>query len=225
MADNLLNEIDLTTRFRSLEVEREERFKKQYEQFKREAEVDTSMRASEFESKYAILYKKDLREKYDQGLMTEKEAEFIRRLSNEFNTRVNTQRPIHIINDITGQVEYTLPPLFAKLHLLRGENLVNLDVFSNIHDREANSNDPRSQARVRQSAINLNRAIAAAQDVNDLRAQRAEFGKLAAQLNHDANHPELRVDAQVEQKVLNNSQESFDRVDNEMEFAPVEDDD
>ena len=98
-----------------------------YDAFMKYMEKDSVMKASEF-SKYEILYSRELKDKFNAGLMSMDEQLQIRELSNEFISKINPQRPIHIVDDVTGEeVMPPLPPLYMKLMTLShgGEEAVN----------------------------------------------------------------------------------------------------
>lgn len=221
-----LGTIDPLAVVMSPEQRREERIREAYEIFKREAEVDSVMGKDEYERKYAVLYNKELRERYLAGQLSEAEITTINRLSSEFFRKVNTQRPIHIVDEVTHKEVYTLPPLFATLQVLKGDDIINIDVFHNVHDNEADRNDPISKARVAQSAANLNKAIAQSQDVEDLMRQRERFNEMAQTLNETVNKPYIVQAQEQAQELLDKKiEETSDSVDAEMEFAPIDDDD
>ena len=68
-----------------------------YNDFMNNAEKDTYMTLSEFK-KYEPLYSLDTRRRMQSNEATEEERQFVVNLSEEFYRRINTQRPLHIVD-------------------------------------------------------------------------------------------------------------------------------
>ncbi len=108
--------------------QREDLIDRTYDSFMKYMEKDSYMTASEFK-KYEVLFSQDLKERFLNDQMSLDEQNEIGILSDEFYSKVNPQRPIHIVDDVTGEeVMPPLPPLYMKVMTLSngGEEAVNI---------------------------------------------------------------------------------------------------
>ena len=158
---------------------------KLYATFVKEAEHDTVMTESEF-APFRPLFDVQTAARARKMQLSEDEETEIGTLSEDFYRRVNPYRPIHIVDDLTGNERFVLPPLFTSLSSLNSNYNYIVDSFAQA--TQADDNNPNSPSALRQckAAAALYQAIAGSQDTNQLVAQRNRFDRMAKEI-HQAN--------------------------------------
>lgn len=151
-----------------------------YDIFKREVDVDTTMTESEF-SKYAPLYRKSTMP--EGRSMTIDEVADLAELSQEYYHRINPQRPVHIVNDYSGEEEFVLPPIYNKLRPLSGEQAGIMDIYSNVHSTLQDATGPIVEAKKNTVDNMLMNDCIKAQDRRELAEKTEQFNKMAAELH------------------------------------------
>ena len=118
MRNEIANELMQVTMQQNSNIDpveqRKQEMDKIYENFAAYAEKDSTITLEEFR-RYEILYSSELRKKYIEHSLTPEEEEEISQLSSEWYRRINTQRPVHIVNSRGEDICPPLPPIFNKL--------------------------------------------------------------------------------------------------------------
>lgn len=149
-------------------TKREDFVNEMWENFQSHAERDTVLTASQFE-KYAILFNNELKEKVLNHTISEAETEMISELSQEFYYMVNTQRPIHIVDDVTGEeIMPPLPPIFMRLNKLKGAGCEAVNIFHNAHINDDNVAGGMHQIHKEKATENLSRMVAMSQNLEEI---------------------------------------------------------
>lgn len=158
----------------------QEEVQQMYDIFKKEVDIDTVMNESEFE-KYKPLYQKST---MPEGRpMTFDEVANLAELSQEYYHRINPQRPVHIVNDYTGEEEFVLPPIYNRLRPLTGEQAGIMDIYSNVHSTLQDASGPIVEAKKDTVDNMLLNDYIKAQSRADLAAKTEQFNKLATEFH------------------------------------------
>ena len=135
-----------------------------YGNFVTNIDVPTRIPASEFQ-KFELLYSREIGEQVKNGTATSAILEQIDELSKEFCMRVNIHKPIHIVDDITGEdVCPPLPPLYGSLNLLREKGTEAIDYFHGAFNRSDGVKGGLGEREVARATANLTQVLVAAQD-------------------------------------------------------------
>ena len=158
-------------------------FDRIYDDFNTYAEKDSVVPFSEFQ-KYEILYSSKERERFLNKEMSAEESEEIGRLSEEWYKRVNTRRPIHIVDDVTGaEVCPPLPPIFNTLKALDSLDAYNRISALAMSMAMGETGGVMHQIKSRELAVDVNNMFAANQDPEEMRKHVDEFTKLATEFD------------------------------------------
>lgn len=172
-----------------------------YDTFKREIDVDTVMTSSEFDE-YKPLFSADTRaQANDKGLSIDEIME-LADLSQRFSDRVNTHRPIHVVDDYTQEEVFTLPPIFNKLHPIDGDKSEIIDAYRNYNDPERLQQNGGPIMEAKRDAINnaMYQSIVESQPVEELQRNMTEFETIATAFHKKVlgNNPFTDAVPQVE---------------------------
>lgn len=181
---------------------RERNIDAMYKDFVTNAEHDTYMKHSDFE-KFAVLYLKSTRDRLASTEATREEREHIAELSEEFYHSVNTQRPIHIVDDYSGEEIFVLPPLFRRLNTLTtAEQAEATQILASTFE-ESDISNPSAYVRKQIATDNLYRNILRVQDNDQLKADQNQYAKLAKSFsnNYWYNGPKEEVNDQKQENV------------------------
>lgn len=162
-----------------------------YNDFMNNAEKDTYMTLSEFK-KYEPLYSLDTRKRMQSNEATEEERQFIVNLSEEFYRRINTQRPLHIVDDYTGkEVCPPLPPIFRRLNNLSNQQDAEVtEIFARVSEQDDTSN-PMAYTRKQVATDNLYRQFVAKQDAEELNKDIANFDAMTKKFHSEYLHEDI----------------------------------
>ena len=148
MRNEIANELMQVTMQQNSNIDpveqRKQEMDKIYDNFAAYAEKDSTITLEEFR-KYEILYSSELRKKYIEHSLTPEEEEEISQLSSEWYRRINTQRPVHIVNSRGEDICPPLPPIFNKLQAVgstEGSDI--MSAFNNIY---ASNQDPEAMRK------------------------------------------------------------------------------
>lgn len=151
-----------------------------YDTFKREIDIDTFITSSEFEE-FKPLFSADTREQANGNELSVSDVMELADLSQRFSDRVNTHRPIHVVDDYTKEEVFTLPPIFNKIHPIDNDKAEIIDAYRNYNDpkRLSQNNGPIMEAK--KDAINqaMYQSIVESQPVEELQRNMTEFETLA----------------------------------------------
>lgn len=151
-----------------------------YDTFKREIDIDTVITSSEFEE-FRPLFSADTREQANGNELSVSDVMELADLSQRFSDRVNTHRPIHVVDDYTKEEVFTLPPIFNKIHPIDNDKAEIIDAYRNYNDpkRLSQNNGPIMEAK--KDAINqaMYQSIVESQPVEELQRNMTEFETLA----------------------------------------------
>ena len=151
-----------------------------YSIFKREIDIDTVITSSEF-NEYKPLFSADTRNQANNNELSVGDVMELADLSQRFSDRVNTHRPIHVVDDYTKEEVFTLPPIFNKIHPIDNERAEIIDAYRNYNDpqRLSQNNGPIMEAK--RDAINhaMYQSIVESQPVEELQRNMTEFETLA----------------------------------------------
>ena len=134
-----------------------------YNTFKREIDVDTVMTSSEFEE-FKPLFSSDTREQANENELSVSDVMELADLSQRFSDRVNTHRPIHVVDDYTKEEVFTLPPIFNKIHPIDNERAEIIPIMEAKRDAINNA---------------MYQSIVESQPVEELQRNMTEFETLA----------------------------------------------
>ena len=155
-----------------------------YEVFKREVDRDSVLTVSEL-NEFAPLFSEEWRQKCARKEYTSDEEVFLKDLSDRFQKRVNTRRPIHIVDDITGEeVCPPLPPIFANLSNLSSKVKDVVDRFSTALQLDDGLGVGPAALQKARATIDVVRCFSNAQAGTDIRRQAEEFTKMAAAVDN-----------------------------------------
>ena len=139
-----------------------------YGNFTTNIDVPTKIPVSEFQ-KFELLYSREIGEQVKNGTATSAILEQIDILSKEFCMRVNIHKPIHIVDDITGEdVCPPLPPLYGSLNILREKGTEAIDFFHGAFSRSDGVKGGLGEREVTRATTNLTKVLVAAQDGSHL---------------------------------------------------------
>lgn len=170
--------------------QREQNIESMYNDFISNAEKDTYIKSSEFK-KYEALYSDSTRNRLASTEATEEERTSIVALSEEFYHRVNTQRPIHVIDDYSDKELFVLPPIFRRLNnLSTAAHAEATQIFASTFEA-ADNNSPAAYTRKQIATDNLYRNILSVQDENQLHEDQKQFAKLSAEFHKNYLHDNL----------------------------------
>lgn len=151
-----------------------------YDTFKREIDIDTVITSSEFEE-FKPLFSSNTREQANGNELSVSDVMELADLSQRFSDRVNTHRPIHVVDDYTKEEVFTLPPIFNKIHPIDNDKAEIIDAYRNYNDpkRLSQNNGPIMEAK--KDAINqaMYQSIVESQPVEELQRNMTEFETLA----------------------------------------------
>ena len=156
------------------------RVQEMYDIFKKEVDIDTVMTRSEF-TKYEPLYSKSTMP--EGRSMTVAEVASLAELSQEFYRRVNPQRPIHIVDDYSGEEAFTLPPIYTKLRPLSGDQAGIMDIYSNVHDSKLQQAGPLVAAKQDQVDYMLKDNYTRSQNRDEILGSMRQFEQLATEFH------------------------------------------
>lgn len=175
------------------------------------ADNDTRIPLSEFR-KYEILFSTEARDRYLSKSMTADEVSEISELSSEFFGRVNPQKPIHIVDDYTGEdVCPPLPPLFVKTNFLVGKGTEAMDIFVNTHANDDNIPNAVSALQKKKATANLMSMFSSAQSAEELLKTVYDTNRMCAEFN-SAVFPE-RTNSTVNDEIVKKSIDNPSQID------------
>lgn len=147
--------------------------------FQHNMNADTRLTVSQF-SRYELLYSRDAQKQVIDGTASSELLEQINTLSEEFYRLVNVQKPIHIVDDNTGEeVCPPLPPIFNSLRTLTGKGSEAVDIFQQAFARSDGVNGGVGEQHVAKAAKNLMQLIVMSQDRETLMERISETDELA----------------------------------------------
>lgn len=152
--------------------------------FEREFSKDNVMTKSEFEP-YMVLFSVDMRARAVQKTIDPSEEAVLAELSDEFYFRVNPYKPIHIVDDHTREVLYTLPPLMTKLKMLKEDDSAARLANAISHDDGAACSPSAIQTLEALDAMNYSFVLS--QDRNDIVSQQRAFNAMANKMDTSGN--------------------------------------
>lgn len=151
-----------------------------YNIFKKEIDIDTVITSSEF-NEYKPLFSADTRKQANNNELSVSDVMGLADLSQRFSDRVNTHRPIHVVDDYTKEELFTLPPIFNTLHPIDNDKAEIIDAYRNYNDpkRLSQNNGPIMEAK--KEAINqaMFQSFAGSQPLEELQKNMTEFETLA----------------------------------------------
>lgn len=167
---------------------REREIENMYNDFMNNAEKDTVMTLSEFK-RYEVLYSQATRERMTSSQATEEERQRIVALSEEFYRRINTQRPLHVVDDYTGREVFPpLPPIFRRLNnLSTAEDADITEIFARVSEQDETSN-PMAYARKQAATDNLYRQFVSKQSPEELDKDIVNFDSMARKFHEEYLH-------------------------------------
>ena len=174
-----------------------------YGNFKTNVDVDTRITASEF-AKYELLYSSEARKEILDGTASSELIQTIMELSDEFYRRVNTQRPIHIVDDVTGRdICPPLPPIFNSLNTLHGKGSEAVAIFHNAFDRSDGVKGGMGELQVQKASANLQQMLLMAQDQETLLERISATDELADNFHRQVFGKSVFPDAETSTKTSN----------------------
>ena len=172
-----------------------------YEVFKKEIDIDTVMTSSEFDE-FKPLFSADTRAQANNKGLSIDEIVDLADLSQRFSDRVNTHRPIHVVDDYTKEEIFTLPPIFNKLHPIDGDRAEIIDAYRNYNDPERLRQNGGPIVEAKREAINnaMYQSIVESQPIEELQRNMTEFETLATAFHKKVlgNNPFTDAVPQVE---------------------------
>lgn len=195
---------------------RERNIDAMYKDFVTNAEQDTYMKHSEFQ-KYAVLYLKSTRERLSSTDATREERDKIVELSNEFYYRVNTQRPIHIIDDYSDKEVFVLPPIFRRLDTFTTAEQARATQILASTFEESDISNPAAYTRKQVATDNLYRTILSVQNNEHLKNDQNQYAKLAKDFsqNYWYNGPKEENNNEQKPSQVQDKKESSQEIDDE----------
>lgn len=148
------------------------------------------MRASEFK-KYEILFSSELRKRYLNHEMSADEISNITDLSQEFYRKINTQAPLHIVDDTGREVCPPIPPIFRHINSLdrasaKGE--VNpIDIFHHTFSVDETAGSI-AENKKKAAAVNLNNAYISQQSQEDILKDMKQFDAMSEMFHREVLH-------------------------------------
>ena len=190
-----------------------------YGNFTTNIDVPTRIPVSEFQ-KYELLYSREIGEQVKKGTATSDILEQIDILSKEFCMRVNIHKPIHIVDDITGEdVCPPLPPLFGSLNLLRERGTEAIDYFHGAFSRSDGVKGGLGEREVKRATDNLTQVLVAAQDGEHLMQAIGETDQLANDFHKQVfGQPIFKEDSDATSTGATSAPAASDNPDDWMEF-------
>lgn len=165
------------------EVSMEETFDRIYADYIAYGNKDTVIPFSEFQ-KYEILYSSEARRKYLNKEMTTEESAEISKLSEEWYARINPQKPVHIVDDETGEeICPPLPPIFNTLQALGSAEACDLITAFVKSSALGESGGVINQIKSKELAVDVNNMYASNQDPEKMREQVNNFTKMAVEFD------------------------------------------
>lgn len=192
---------------------RERNIDEMYKDFMTNAEQDTYITQSEFQ-KYEILYSSETRKRLASTEATREERDKIAELSQEFYYRVNTQKPIHVVDDYTGKDIFVLPPIYRRLNMLSTAAQAEATQILASTFEESDASNPTAYVRKQVAVDNLYRNILAVQDNEQLKRDQEQYIKLSQALHKNYLHDEGQENAQ-EQKTVQKKEAAAQEIDDE----------
>jgi hypothetical protein len=152
-----------------------------YQIFKTEIDIDTVMTESEFEE-YKPLFSAETRMQANDRQLSMNEVLELADLSQRFADRINTHRPVHVIDDSTREELFTLPPVYNKLHPIANDKSEIIDAYRNYNDPKMLAQNGGPIMDAKKNAINqaLTQSLIDSQPVEELQRNMTEFETLAA---------------------------------------------
>ena len=179
-----------------------------YKVFKEEIDIDTVITKSEFD-KYDMLYSADIRAKADRRDLTVDEINKLAELSQDFYHRVNTHRPIHVVDDYTKNELFTLPPIYNNIHPIANEKANIMDAFRTYNDPALLKDNNNPMVKTKRDAIDqmMYQSIVESQPLDELKRNMTEFETLATNfhrkvLGNDPLHPDVPVTKEEQNAVI-----------------------
>lgn len=151
-----------------------------YATFKREIDIDTVMTSSEF-NEYKPLFSADTRTQANNNGLSVSEVMELADLSQRFSDRVNTRRPIHVVDDYSKEELFTLPPIFNTLHPIDNDKADIIDAYRNYNDPQRLSQNGGPIMEAKKEAINqtMFQNFVGSQPLEELQKNMTEFETLA----------------------------------------------
>ena len=167
--------------------QRERNIDAMYNDFITNAEKDTYIKSSEFK-KFEVLYSDNTRKRLASTEATEEERAAVVELSEEFYRRVNTQRPIHVIDDYNDTELFVLPPIFRRLNTLTTPAQAEAtQIFASTFEVSDNNN-PTAYLRKQIATDNLYKNILAVQDEKQLQEDRKQYADITTKFHREYLH-------------------------------------
>lgn len=151
-----------------------------YSNFKENVDVPTTITLEEFK-RYEPLYSSEERKRYENHQMSKEEEEVFKNLSEEYFHRVDTQKPIYIVDENTGETAI-LPPIFMRINNLVEKGNEAIDIFHNAFVKDDGVKGSASALHRDKATANLASLIAGSQDTDTIAEQAHEFDILAHKL-------------------------------------------
>lgn len=195
-----------------------------WDAYKNTMDKDTCLTVDEFK-KYEILYSRQIQADYLAGKLDAATVQQIQDLSEEFYHSVNTQRPIHIVDDQGNDICPPLPPIYRPLRKIMGNGT---QVIDYLHNAFLHADDiPNSPSTVKQKkAVDaLGQMLMAGQDKDSILHDVEETNKLANDF-HKAVFGKGVFDEPVtaDTKPTEAAPASHDNANSFMTFGDVDDD-
>jgi hypothetical protein len=179
-----------------------------YRVFKEEIDIDTVITKSEFD-KFAMLYSADVHNRAATRDLSTDEIMQLAELSQEFYHRVNTHRPVHVVDDYTNNELFTLPPVFNNVRPIANDKAEIIDAYRAYNDPAMLKGNNSPVVEQKRNAIDqlMYQSIVESQPVEELKRSMTEFETLATNfhrkvLGNDPLHPDAPVTTEERDAVI-----------------------
>jgi uncharacterized protein YnzC (UPF0291/DUF896 family) len=160
---------------------REREIDRIYGEFMAATDVPNNIHYKEFK-KYEVLYSDEMRKKVAEHTLTSDEENMISELSQEFYRRINTRKPIHVVDDQGNDVIPPLPPIYRKLNSLDTDETASAAaVFHTAFSTD--STGVIADNKKAEATVLLNNTFMSVQSPEKLKQDINEFDKLTSELN------------------------------------------
>jgi len=175
----------------------QEEINKAFKRLKKYESNKESIKQSDFK-KFEILFRKPKKN------MTDSDVDMLQELSREFLTTINPFKPIKIIDDDTGKIILTLPPIFMNIKEIKKEFN---NVFQKAQGALLNSTTPKYESEAIKNIVNLI-VSSQAKNISEYEAEVRKYKLLTDKLRNEFK--ELK-------------QKKIDGEDTEIDFNDVDD--
>lgn len=175
----------------------QEEINKAFKRLKKYESNKESIKQSDFK-KFEILFRKPKKN------MTDSDVDMLQELSREFLTTINPFKPIKIIDDDTGKIILTLPPIFMNIKEIKKEFN---NVFQKAQGALLNSTTPKYESEAMKNIVNLI-VSSQAKNISEYEAEVRKYKLLTDKLRNEFK--ELK-------------QKKIDGEDTEIDFNDVDD--